>query len=76
MESANWLAVCATGTTVVSQSDCRIPNVPEKVSSLPMQGTLYHLKRGKSALRDLWHLVCRSCCVIKHSALPRVISAT
>ena len=30
MESANWLADCTMGTTVVSKSDWRITNVLEK----------------------------------------------
>ena len=44
-----------TRTTAVSQSDCRIPNVPEKASSPPVQGTVYLLKWVRSALCDLWH---------------------
>ena len=47
-----------------------------KANRPPAQVTLYHLKWARSTLRDLWHSVWGSRCVIKHLASPHALSAT
>ena len=45
-----------------------------KADRPPVQVTIYHLKWARSALRDLWHSVWGSRCVIKHEAKPSALS--
>ena len=65
MESANY------GLQMTQSENGRL-----KAGRPPAQVTLYHLKWARSALRDLWHSVWGSRCVIKHSASPRALSVT
>ena len=65
MESANY------GLQMTQSENGRL-----KAGRPPAQVTLYHLKWARSALRDLWHSVWGSRCVIKHEAKPSALSAT
>ena len=76
MESTNRITDDALESTKYGLQMTQLENGRLKANRPPAQVTLYHLKWTRSALRDLWHSVWVSCCVIKHSALPRALSAT
>ena len=75
MESANRITDDAIESPKYGLQMTQLENGRLKANRPPAQVTLYYLKWARSALRDLWHSVWGSCCVVSNSTpTPRAIN--